>query len=131
MRNRAKCKQCEEIIESIHSQDYQLCRCGEIFVDGGKENQCGAKDWHNFIRIDDNDNEVIPQIIDDGDDTRDKTDVTLAPTLSAEERKANAIKLFKNMMDTYDRLPAHATHSPISHYDLQAVMITIYEIVRI
>ena len=35
--NKAKCLRCGDIIESKHRHDYVECRCGSIFVDGGKE----------------------------------------------------------------------------------------------
>lgn len=35
--NKAKCKACNEIIESTHRHDFVKCKCGSIAVDGGKE----------------------------------------------------------------------------------------------
>ena len=40
IRNRARCKRCGEVIESLHRHDYRACRCGVIAVDGG----------HDYIR---------------------------------------------------------------------------------
>lgn len=34
--NRAKCKKCGDIIESKYTHDFVWCKCGAIFVDGGK-----------------------------------------------------------------------------------------------
>jgi len=39
MRNRARCRQCRETIESKHRHDFVSCECGAIFVDGGTEYQ--------------------------------------------------------------------------------------------
>jgi len=65
MRNRAKCKLCNDIIESVHHHDYISCKCGEIAVDGGQHYcRCSAKSWENFIRIDDEGNEIIPKIVE-------------------------------------------------------------------
>lgn len=58
MRNRAKCRKCQKIIESFHDSDYVLCECEEISVSGGAAMYCAAKDFKNFIRIDDKDKEV-------------------------------------------------------------------------
>lgn len=56
-RNRAKCRLCGSIIESLHRHDFKKCSCGEIMVDGGNDYwRCGAKDWRNFIRLDDDGN---------------------------------------------------------------------------
>ena len=35
--NKARCKICGDIIESVHVHDYKTCKCGKIAVDGGKE----------------------------------------------------------------------------------------------
>lgn len=35
--NKAQCRLCSDIIESVHRHDYVKCSCGEIAVDGGKE----------------------------------------------------------------------------------------------
>lgn len=34
--NKAQCKLCGDIIESLHGYDFKWCKCGEIAVDGGK-----------------------------------------------------------------------------------------------
>ena len=36
-RNAIQCKHCGEIIESRHTHDFQVCKCGRVFVDGGLE----------------------------------------------------------------------------------------------
>ena len=36
IRNSAKCRKCNDEIESTHRHDFVKCKCGEIFVDGGK-----------------------------------------------------------------------------------------------
>ncbi|SER93075.1 hypothetical protein SAMN04487944_11319 [Gracilibacillus ureilyticus] len=37
--NKIRCKQCNDIIESIHRHDFKRCKCGSIFIDGGKDYQ--------------------------------------------------------------------------------------------
>lgn len=37
IRNMARCKRCDTIIESKYRHDFQSCKCGGIFVDGGKD----------------------------------------------------------------------------------------------
>ena len=37
IRNMAKCSSCGDIIESKHRHDFVRCKCGAIFVDGGKD----------------------------------------------------------------------------------------------
>jgi hypothetical protein len=40
-RNRAKCLECDEVIESTYRHDFQQCSGGHIFVDGG----------HDYMRV--------------------------------------------------------------------------------
>lgn len=50
IRNSAKCKLCDDEIESTHRHDFVSCKCGEIFVDGGKDyRRHGAKNLANRI----------------------------------------------------------------------------------
>lgn len=35
LRNMAKCRKCNDIIESKHRHDFKFCKCGAIAVDGG------------------------------------------------------------------------------------------------
>lgn len=34
-KNKAKCKKCGDIIESVHRHDFKWCSCESIAVDGG------------------------------------------------------------------------------------------------
>ena len=35
MVNRIRCKLCQDVIESKFRHDFQECKCGAVFVDGG------------------------------------------------------------------------------------------------
>ncbi|MGN8845750.1 MULTISPECIES: DUF7695 domain-containing protein [Bacillaceae] len=37
--NKVRCKKCNDIIESKHSNDFKRCKCGAIFIDGGQDFQ--------------------------------------------------------------------------------------------
>lgn len=39
IRSIALCKICDDVIESKYIHDYVRCKCGAIFLDGGKEYQ--------------------------------------------------------------------------------------------
>ncbi|WP_423135861.1 DUF7695 domain-containing protein [Mammaliicoccus sciuri] len=41
IRNIAKCKICDDVIESKHTHDYVMCKCDVIFLDGGQRKQRG------------------------------------------------------------------------------------------
>ena len=50
--NKAQCKLCGDIIESLNTHDYKRCGCGEIAVDGGKSYiKRSAKDLSNIIEL--------------------------------------------------------------------------------
>ena len=33
--NKIKCKLCNTIIESKYTHDFQVCKCGKVYIDGG------------------------------------------------------------------------------------------------
>jgi tRNA(Ile2) C34 agmatinyltransferase TiaS len=50
--NKAQCKLCGDIIESVHRHDFKRCSCGEISVDGGKSYiKRSAKNMGNIIEM--------------------------------------------------------------------------------
>ncbi len=127
MKNRAKCKLCQEVIESFHRYDYVTCKCGEVIVDGGNDYfRCGVTsgNWSNFIRIDDEGNEIIPKIVD-RTESQDK-DVKENPKLT----KKDLIKELQTMAENYENLPDVALEHYVTHYDLGALLILLSSILR-
>lgn len=119
MRNRAKCKLCQEVIESFHRHDYVCCKCGEIAVDGGNDyHRCMAKDWDNFLRMDDNDNIIIPKVIDKSESEKKEVVIT-SVTLT----KHDKISMLREMIKSYERLPDEAKLGPINHYDFISLLL--------
>src|SRR5258706_14336085 len=122
MRNRAKCKVCLSIIESVNKNDYVECSCGEIAVEGGDSLKCLARDWNNFIRVDDEEKEVIPEI-------KEKE-----PIKEPEPRKVptreDLIEMFNQMIKNIEDLPQHAMTSFVTNYDLYSFMLVISSILR-
>ena len=50
--NKAQCKLCKDVIESVTRHGFISCKCDEIFVDGGTSYlRRGAKDFKNFIDL--------------------------------------------------------------------------------
>lgn len=35
--NACRCKKCGDIIQSDYRHDFRRCKCGTIFIDGGKD----------------------------------------------------------------------------------------------
>lgn len=62
MRNRAKCTDCDFIIESVMPNDVVVCKCGGISIWGGPEIEkfeCFSnRNFENFLRIDDSEREI-------------------------------------------------------------------------
>jgi len=47
--NKAQCRACGDIIQSVSRHDFVSCDCGAISVDGGVDYQhCSADSWENF-----------------------------------------------------------------------------------
>lgn len=123
MRNRAKCRLCQEIIESLHRHDYVSCACGEISVDGGLDYlRAAAKDWGNFFRVDDLGNEIIVQVKES--DQVEEPKEPPKPTLK------DKIEMLKRMVEDLEKLPQNALTLPITHYDHLAALMLIYEILN-
>lgn len=59
MKNRAKCKLCQSVIESFHATDHVMCKCGEVELNGGDAMFARANDFNNFLRVDEQGNEVL------------------------------------------------------------------------
>lgn len=131
MRNRAKCKKCESIIESFHRHDYVKCTCGSIAVDGGQDYfKCVADDWDNFIRIDDNDREIKPTIKDKIDESKTPSDTALADDISV-DKKDQIKKDIEALIKVYEELPGHALDEPVTHRDYLSVLGLISTILRL
>lgn len=118
MKNRAKCKLCQDIIESFHASDLVVCKCTHIYVDGGEAMKCGASDWSNFLRVDDEGNEIIVTI-------KEKEDSYVKPLYNENELppKESVKKEIDIMLENINRLPEHALMTPLNHYDLMSLLL--------
>lgn len=117
MKNRAKCKVCLDVIESMHSTDIQICKCGEIGVEGGSAFYCRAKNWDNFLRIDDDGREIAVKV---------SSDTTISHSgIESKPSREELLEMFDEMVKTYEALPSNAMTSPVTHYDLLSVMLLV------
>ena len=127
MKNRAKCKLCESIIESHHRHDYVSCKCGEISVDGGDEYfRCAAINWENFLRVDDEGNIIIPTIKDNNVKPIDNETLEEAPKLT----KKDLVKILQDMITNIENLPPEAMTVPVNQYDLMGLMMILVAIFK-
>lgn len=125
MKNRAKCKLCNSIIESFHRHDYVKCACGEIAVDGGKDYfKCSAKNFQNFVRIDDNDNEVPVKVVDE-----EKQEVVLDEP--SPPTRDELIEMLDTMAKNIQGLPQHAMTLPVTHYDLYSALVLLSALLKL
>lgn len=126
MRNRAKCKLCGSILESFHKFDYVSCKCGEISISGGMDAyECSAKSFSNFLRVDENGNEIVVKVSDEA----------TFPIEEKEEDYANPskerlIKMLDDLIQDIDKMPSAALQQPVTNYELQSVLVLLSAIVK-
>lgn len=113
MRNRAKCKACESIIESLNVNDEVTCKCGQISVSGGELLGCAAVNWGNFLRVDDEGNVIVPTV-------KDKAPVC----------KADLLNALDEMIKRIEEMPQQAMIVAINHYDFVSLLILLSSIFK-
>ena len=130
MKNRAKCKLCSSIIESFHATDWVTCKCGEIHVDGGDAMKCAAKNWSNFLRVDDNGNEIIVKVNSTSNPQNSSpSNSTECDSNNGDQyshkkpSKAELIDMLKEMIKNIENLPEYGMSAPITHYDFSSLLI--------
>ncbi len=124
MKNRAKCKLCQNIIESFHRQDYVTCPCGEISIDGGNDFLgCRSNNFDNFLRVDDEGNEIVVKY-------ENKSESDEKPNEHKRLCRDELLSLLDDMIKTIESLPQQALFSPISHYDHLSLLYLISSIFR-
>lgn len=122
MKNRAKCKKCESIIESFHRYDYVSCKCGEISVDGGTEYfKAFAVDFANFLRVDDEGNEIVVTVKENKEEEKQAE-------LPTKLTKKDLINMLGEMVINIENLPPQAMYTPINQFDFCALLILLKSI---
>jgi len=117
MRNIAKCKLCESVIESFHSTDYVECKCGEIAVDAGEALKCFVKtSWDNFLRVDEKGNTIKVSV----DEAKPTDEI---PVTDPREQIEYFLQRLKEM-------PQAAMSMPLNHYDLINIYETILSVIK-
>lgn len=127
MRNRAKCKLCGDILESFHRHDYVTCKCGEISIDGGNDYyKASAKNFENFLRVDDEGNEIIVTLKEENKDSTLELENESLPRPTKKE----IYELLKGLKEDYEKLPEQAMSLPISHYDMYSLLLILTELLK-
>lgn len=123
MRNRAKCKLCQSILESFHRTDYVACSCGEIAIDGGDfQYLVYAKNYSNFLRIDDEGNEIIIKV-------RDPSEMAGLPKAAALSYE-DLVNMLEEQCNKIVDLPIDAALSSVNHTDFASLMMLLVGIFR-
>jgi len=91
-------------------------------VSGGAALQCAAKDWNNFRRVDDMGNELAVKVTETSDVK--PLDIQTKPN------RKELLEMLDEMIKSYDRLPEHAMHAPITHYDFVSALLLVSSIFK-
>jgi len=121
MKNRAKCKLCGDVIESWFKGDLRACGCGEIAVDGGEAMYAFAHDWRNFLRVDDEGNEIEVKV-----EGENKLEFEEKKVMTKEEM----LESLEGIIKSYDNMPENALYGAVTHYDMQVALMLILEIFK-
>lgn len=110
MKNQAKCKLCESVIESFFLDDYVMCKCEEIAIWGGAhELGCKVKtSWDNFLRLDEKGKEIPVRY-------QGKQEPPKEPPLPTRKQLIDELGI---MIEKDTELPEKALYQPVTHYDL-------------
>lgn len=136
MKNRAKCKLCDSIIESFHRYDVVSCQCGEISIDGGFDfYRAVVGDWNNFLRIDDEGNEIIPKIEENKEDIKKVVQDYARSELDAIQKKKDLcfqdlLQMLDEITKSYQNLPPHARYEPVSNSDLEGLLMLLSKLFK-
>ncbi len=123
MKNRAKCKLCQDVLESFHQFDYVSCKCGEISISGGEyAYEVSAKNFENFLRLDDNGNEIQVKV---------KSEESIIPTeIGSKPNREELLNMLDSMIKNIENLPPHAMQTAVNHYDLVSSLLLISALFR-
>ena len=136
MRNRAKCKLCDDIIESKQTWDFVTCKCGEISIDGGpsEHRRCLAHNWCNFVYLDDDDTErplTIRKLEENPKDqvAEEKADESDKECVVAGKRD-ELMGVLRETLKNSESLPPHVRSSFVTYADLDGLVSLIYAILK-
>jgi hypothetical protein len=125
MKNKAKCKLCNTIIESFFEYDLARCKCGEIAIEGGTNYfKIFANNYDNFIRIDEQGNEIIVKVIEKNDPQPIVNDNSKKLT------KKEKLEMLSEMIKAYENMPPHALSTACTNYDLLSSLMLLSAILQ-
>lgn len=127
MRNRAKCKLCQAIVESFINNEYVTCKCGQLSVMDGPAMRMEFVDENNVLRLDDEGNEYPIKYQHQSHEKKEKDETSIgAHKLTKDELIAELDSLIK----IYNNLPDHAMEQPVTHADHQSLLMILSSIFK-
>ena len=128
MINRAKCLQCESIIESHLPNDMVKCKCGLIAVCDGPAMRMWPSGSPHFVRIDDMGNEIVVKYVAhlESEEQQQPPDHE-KKDLSLQE----AIEAFERSIEYNESMPYHAQTSFVMTMEVTAYLRSILNIVKL
>lgn len=130
MRNRAKCKLCGDIIESLAFADIVSCSCDEITIWGGLQELrtvSRTPDYRNFLRIDESGNEIAVKYVDkDAKEKGDEQPANPPEQIATKE----IIDTIEEMIKNDENLPQHVLFAPCTQADLIRYAIPILSVLK-
>lgn len=82
--------------------------------------ECSAIDWGNFLRVDDQGNEIIVKV----------EDPNVKPLYNENPSREDKLKILDELIKTYESLPSNALAAPITGYDLLSALLLVSSILR-
>jgi hypothetical protein len=118
MRNRAKCKLCQSIIESFYPGHVDTCKCGAITVFNGEAMDMAPFNSPHFLRVDEIGNEIVVSYKEKGAEGQGHEE---ADNPNEPLSRADLIKDFENAIEYIDKAPDHeqysfVTNAALCHY---------------
>lgn len=124
---RAKCKLCNTLLNAKDPGSYITCACGEISIkyEPGTT-QFIAREWENFIRIDEEGNEIQIKTIEKDD----ISSLQPHPEGISNPSKDDLLGMLNTMIKNIEELPPQAMATPVTHYDLVSALLLVAALFR-
>ena len=120
MRNRAKCALCHDILEVFIPNEFLTCKCGEITI--GPDLYAKATDFKNFLRIDEENNEIHVSYKEKKQEQHGHID---GAEPAHKPSKAELLAIIDEMIKSYEHLPQHALLAPVTHADHRSLLMLV------
>ena len=78
-----------------------------------------AGSWDNFLRIDDDGNEILVKVLNPDNPPQQPVKDVQSPRPNREE----LLQMLDGMRENIERLPPHALAGPINHYDFSSLLL--------